>query len=385
VWWFPCYVTAMYVNCWSWHVHGSHSVCLLKPGVTLSLLPAQLHTNMRSMSLSCGAAFQLLSPRAPWSPSCWLVGPTCQDHLPHSVRSRGVQDCSAWPARVAGPSLPCGPSVFEHCWADPMLALFPPYLLSASCAGGWWTDSGDLSRNKMPISPLGLRPLEAGRSAPLRYARDSGILPRAPRSYKIRPWLDESAFPLLRAEHWWEKSGGAARRNWGNPVGASIIACTAEQIGWRTDHHGQSWSNPSRPRSDCAAVEVLWSSMATSREMGCRRRNQSDVAIRGHDLDRDAPLCHMEDVRAPPDRIYGGDGQHFMVVVIAPRRTRCAAWAASLPPSYLVSPTIINSICSVDRVFPFGARNHAPGALGALLTALAAIGIWTPPWLGLEE
>jgi hypothetical protein len=109
--------------------------------------------------------------------------------------------------------------------------------------------------------------------------------------------------------------------------------------------------------------------------MGCRRRNQSDVAIRGHDLDRDAPLCHMEDVRAPPDRIYGGDGQHFMVVVIAPRRTRCAAWAASLPPSYLVSPTIINSICSVDRVFPFGARNHAPGALGALLTALAAIGI----------
>jgi hypothetical protein len=28
------YVTAVYVNCWSWHVHGSHSVCLLKPGVT---------------------------------------------------------------------------------------------------------------------------------------------------------------------------------------------------------------------------------------------------------------------------------------------------------------------------------------------------------------
>jgi hypothetical protein len=28
------YVTAMYVNCRSWHVHGSHSVCLIKPGVT---------------------------------------------------------------------------------------------------------------------------------------------------------------------------------------------------------------------------------------------------------------------------------------------------------------------------------------------------------------
>jgi hypothetical protein len=28
------YVTTVYVNCWSWHVHGLHSVCLLKPGVT---------------------------------------------------------------------------------------------------------------------------------------------------------------------------------------------------------------------------------------------------------------------------------------------------------------------------------------------------------------
>jgi hypothetical protein len=34
VWWCPYYVTAVYVNNWSWHVHGSHSVCLLKPGVT---------------------------------------------------------------------------------------------------------------------------------------------------------------------------------------------------------------------------------------------------------------------------------------------------------------------------------------------------------------
>jgi hypothetical protein len=33
VWWCPCYVTAVYVNCWSWHIHGSYSVCLLKPGV----------------------------------------------------------------------------------------------------------------------------------------------------------------------------------------------------------------------------------------------------------------------------------------------------------------------------------------------------------------
>jgi hypothetical protein len=28
------YATVVYVNCWSWHVHSSHSVCLLKSGVT---------------------------------------------------------------------------------------------------------------------------------------------------------------------------------------------------------------------------------------------------------------------------------------------------------------------------------------------------------------
>jgi hypothetical protein len=66
-------------------------------------------------------------------------------------------------------------------------------------------------------------------------------------------------------------------------------------------------------------------------------------------------------------------------------QTHCAAWAASLPPPYPISPTVINSICYVDRVFPFGARNHAPGALGALLTALAAMGVWMPMWLGLGE
>jgi hypothetical protein len=31
------YVTVVYVNCWSWHIHGSHSVCLLKPSVTVYL------------------------------------------------------------------------------------------------------------------------------------------------------------------------------------------------------------------------------------------------------------------------------------------------------------------------------------------------------------
>jgi hypothetical protein len=33
--WWVIYVIAVYVNNWSWHVHGSHSVYLLKPGVTV--------------------------------------------------------------------------------------------------------------------------------------------------------------------------------------------------------------------------------------------------------------------------------------------------------------------------------------------------------------
>jgi hypothetical protein len=32
--WWVIYVITMYVNYWSWHVHGSHSVYLLKLGVT---------------------------------------------------------------------------------------------------------------------------------------------------------------------------------------------------------------------------------------------------------------------------------------------------------------------------------------------------------------
>jgi hypothetical protein len=35
------YVTVVYVNCWSWHVHGSHLVCLLKPGVTFTILESR--------------------------------------------------------------------------------------------------------------------------------------------------------------------------------------------------------------------------------------------------------------------------------------------------------------------------------------------------------
>jgi hypothetical protein len=31
------YVIDVYVSFWSWHVHGSHSVCLPKPGVTQGL------------------------------------------------------------------------------------------------------------------------------------------------------------------------------------------------------------------------------------------------------------------------------------------------------------------------------------------------------------
>jgi hypothetical protein len=51
------YVTVVYVNCWSWHVHGSHSICLLKPGVTfgefMHIIPYNLLSDERMWAHSC--------------------------------------------------------------------------------------------------------------------------------------------------------------------------------------------------------------------------------------------------------------------------------------------------------------------------------------------
>jgi hypothetical protein len=47
VWWCLCYVTVVYANCWSWHIHGSHSVCLLKPGVTRNSACPVVHQTVR--------------------------------------------------------------------------------------------------------------------------------------------------------------------------------------------------------------------------------------------------------------------------------------------------------------------------------------------------
>jgi hypothetical protein len=52
-----------------------------------------------------------------------LSGPSS----PQSSLARCVHDGSAWLARMAGPSLPCGPSVVGCCRADPVLALFLPH------------------------------------------------------------------------------------------------------------------------------------------------------------------------------------------------------------------------------------------------------------------
>jgi hypothetical protein len=46
------YVIAMYVSFSSWHVHGSHSVCLPKPGVTASLVGADPLARALALSLS---------------------------------------------------------------------------------------------------------------------------------------------------------------------------------------------------------------------------------------------------------------------------------------------------------------------------------------------
>jgi hypothetical protein len=37
------YVIDVYANS-AWHIHGSHSVCLMKPGVTTSMNLEDLHT-----------------------------------------------------------------------------------------------------------------------------------------------------------------------------------------------------------------------------------------------------------------------------------------------------------------------------------------------------
>jgi hypothetical protein len=68
LWWCPCYVTAVYVNNWSWHVHGSHSVCLLKPGVTVTWPQLSSGLLWRRIRWGCYA-------RGRW---VWWGGPMCR-------------------------------------------------------------------------------------------------------------------------------------------------------------------------------------------------------------------------------------------------------------------------------------------------------------------
>jgi hypothetical protein len=60
------YVTVVYVNCLSWHVHGSHSVCLLKPGVTVTTSPRviiNLDRRSRSLQANLGLSHGLIWSR----------------------------------------------------------------------------------------------------------------------------------------------------------------------------------------------------------------------------------------------------------------------------------------------------------------------------------
>jgi hypothetical protein len=61
VWWCPCYVTVVYVNCWSWHVHGSHSVCLPKPGVTQSHFYYQFITTVHVKIIMLMGTYQFIT------------------------------------------------------------------------------------------------------------------------------------------------------------------------------------------------------------------------------------------------------------------------------------------------------------------------------------
>jgi hypothetical protein len=61
------YVITMYVSFRSWHVHGSHSVCLLKPGVTLSADRAE---EFRKGETTAGSRCAKLRRSSPW-PRRW--------------------------------------------------------------------------------------------------------------------------------------------------------------------------------------------------------------------------------------------------------------------------------------------------------------------------
>jgi hypothetical protein len=115
VWWCPCYVTDVYVNCWSWHVHGSHSVCLLRPGVT------QPHRNsvimlagvrnpagargpgnpLHHFSIRCAHGLYI----TPWSSSCTLIEPYRRG-LAGAGAADDLRRLRSWPGQLRPPLTP---------------------------------------------------------------------------------------------------------------------------------------------------------------------------------------------------------------------------------------------------------------------------------------
>jgi hypothetical protein len=62
------YVIVVYVSFLSWHVHGSHSVCLPKPGVTRKA-PNMERNHMRRQGSACTGTSPSSFPLSPNVPS----------------------------------------------------------------------------------------------------------------------------------------------------------------------------------------------------------------------------------------------------------------------------------------------------------------------------
>jgi hypothetical protein len=79
----------VYVNCWSWHVHGSHSVCLLKPGVT------NMHSHDKALTFTetvvWGCSCQKLVPAQVCYKATTIVITTSQ--LRFVTKLRSYDDC----------------------------------------------------------------------------------------------------------------------------------------------------------------------------------------------------------------------------------------------------------------------------------------------------
>jgi hypothetical protein len=101
------YVIVVYMSFWSWHVHGSHSVCLPRPSVTYPK-PRKVPTN-----------------------PCWCPYAKGSSHKGQALRSSNSVESRGPSTRASGAPLlaPLGcspPSPLSSFWPKTSWASFPP-------------------------------------------------------------------------------------------------------------------------------------------------------------------------------------------------------------------------------------------------------------------